>query len=127
MNYPYQTVDGISCAGYEVMPGCTFNIDRTRVTVSHDPFYNRFGGGSNDLWSIKFDSFGTSYVYDDFGTFQYTAAISSYSGWVSGNTIGVGTSGLYWENVAGGTYWLGKNSVLYSGNTLSAKYGQAIN
>jgi uncharacterized protein YfiM (DUF2279 family) len=127
ISYPYETVYGDICVGYQPTPGCTFNKDGSRVKVSQDPDYNKYGYGSDDLWYVKFDSNGNADVYNDLGQYQYTRSVSDFAGWVGGNTIGVGTTGLYWENVSGGTYWFGKNGVLYSANSFSSNYGQAIN
>lgn len=125
---PYETVFGAACAGREVTPGCTFNrVGGDRVNVTQDPHYDRYGYDEDDLWFVKFDNYGTAKVYDDLGNFQYTRNISQFSGYVSGNTIGVGETGLFWENVSGGTYWLGKNGVLFSANTGSGNFGDAIN
>ncbi len=126
--YPYETVYGDVCATYEATPGCTFfRTNGQRIQVTSDSSYNKTGQGSNDLWYVKFDSYGTAAVYDQYGHFQYYAQASSFAGYVGGTTIGVGTTGLYWENIAGGTYWLGKNGVLYNANQGENNYGQAIN
>lgn len=125
---PYETVFGAACQGAEPTPGCTFlrNSD-SRITVSVDPHYDRYGYASDDLWFVKFDGSGGASVYDDLGKFQYTATISQFAGHISGTTIGVGTTGTYWENVSNKTYWLGKNGVLYSANQTASNFGQAIN
>ncbi|MFZ4405185.1 MAG: hypothetical protein ACOYOK_13880 [Pseudobdellovibrionaceae bacterium] len=126
--YPYETVYGDICSTSEATPGCTFSrTTGQRITVSEDPTYNKYGYGSDDLWYVKFDGVGNAAVYDDLGTFQYYANPNDFAGYIGGNTIGVGTTGLYWENITGGTYWLGKNGVLYSANTFAGNYGQAIN
>ncbi|MBY0452352.1 MAG: hypothetical protein K2P92_04895 [Bdellovibrionaceae bacterium] len=130
VRYPYETVYGDVCrSSSEPTPGCTFvRSTGLRVTVSKDPNYDKFGYGSDDLWYVKFDSTGrTAAVYNDLGVFQYNADISKFAGYVSGSTIGVGTTGAYWENVSGKTYWFGKNGVLFSANQGAANYGQAIN
>lgn len=125
---PYETVFGDACQGREVSPGCTFNRSTgDRVNVTQDPHFDRYGYDEDDLWFVKFDSSGTAKVYDDLGNFQYSRSITQFSGYVSGNTIGVGETGLFWENVSGGTYWLGKNGVLYSANTGTGNFGDAIN
>jgi hypothetical protein len=128
INYPYETVYGDVCATFEPSPGCTFDA-RTgqRITVSADPNYDRYGFGSDDLRFVRFFSDGTADVYSDLGTYLYTTSTSSFAGWISGNVIGVGTTGLFWENVSGGTYWLGKNGVLYNGNLGESNFGEAIN
>jgi uncharacterized protein YfiM (DUF2279 family) len=128
--YPYETVYGDVCsntAGTGPTPGCTFNRDGSRVVVSQDLDYNYYGYGSDDLWYVHFYSDGTADVYNDLGVYQYTTNTSNFAGWVGGNTIGVGTTGLFWENVAGGVYWLGRNGVLYDANYGEANYGEAIN
>ena len=129
VRYPYETVYGDACrTSSEPIPGCTFvRSTGQRVTVSADPTYNSQGYGSDDLWYVKFDASGRASVYNDLGEFQYYANISEFAGFISGTTIGVGTTGAYWENVAGKQYWFGKNGVLYSANTGSSNYGQAIN
>jgi uncharacterized protein YfiM (DUF2279 family) len=125
---PYETVYGANCAGQEVTPGCTFVVSTgNRATVSLDPNYDRYGYGSDDLWFVKFDSSGRASVYDDLGSFQYYANISEFAGYVGGTTIGVGTTGIYWENVSNRTYWFGKNGVLFNANPGSSKFGEAIN
>jgi hypothetical protein len=127
--YPYETVYGDVCTTQQASPGCTFDHQTgLRIKVTADPDYNAGGKGSDDLWYATFDSTGTkAAVYDEYGRFQYYANASEFAGYIGGNTIGVGTSGLYWENVAAGTYWLGKNGVLYSANKNEGNYGQAIN
>ncbi len=125
--YPYETVYGDVCTTSEATPGCTFNRDGSRVSVAQDPTYNKFGYGSDDLWYVKFSSSGSADVYDDLGNYQYSTSTSNFAGWVGGNTVGVGTTGLFWENVSGGTYWLGKNGVLYNAMPLESNYGKAIN
>lgn len=126
--YPYQTVYGDVCHTQEATPGCTFSASTgRRITVTADPDYSKYGYGSDDLWYVKFNGSGLAAVYDDLGHFQYYADVSKFAGYIGGTTIGVGTTGLYWENVANGTYWLGKNGVLYSANNRSGNYGQAIN
>lgn len=125
---PYETVFGAACSATEPTPGCTFNRSNgTRVNVTQDPHYDRYGYDADDLWFVTFDSNGNARVYNDLGVFQYSASISSFAGWVGGTQIGVGTTGLFWENVAGGTYWLGRNGVLYSANTGRGNFGEAIN
>lgn len=126
--YPYETVYGTVCSTMEPTPGCTFSrTTGARIDVTQDTHYNRYGTGSDDMWYVKFDSSGNAAVYNDLGVYQYTTGISNFAGWVGGNYIGVGTTGLYWENVTNGTYWLGKNGVLYSGNFLDSNFGKAIN
>lgn len=126
--YPFETVYGDVCTTQEATPGCTFDsATGQRITVSRDPDFNSYGNGTNDMWFVEFDAGGTAAVYDDLGRFQYYADVSEFAGYVGGTTIGVGTSGLYWENIANGQYWLGKNGVLYSANAGEQRYGQAIN
>jgi hypothetical protein len=128
VQYPYETVYGDMCQTYEATPGCTFSSTTgNRITVNQDPSYDKYGNGSDDLWYVKFDSSGHGAVYDDLGNYQYTANVSDFAGFISGSTIGVGNSGLFWENVSNGTYWLGKNGVLYNANLGESNYGQAIN
>lgn len=127
INYPYETVYGEVCVGYEPTVGCTFNQDGSRIAVAQDPDYNRYGYRQDDLWYVKFDSVGNAYVYDDVGNYVRTTNISNFGGWVGGTTVGVGTTGLFWENVAGGTYWWGKNGVLYSANLSAGNFGRAVN
>lgn len=126
--YPYETVYGDVCQTQEASPGCTFlKSTGERIKVTDDPDYNRGGYGSDDLWYVKFDSSGKAAVYDDLGRFQYYANVSEFAGYVGGTTIGVGTTGFYWEDISSGTYWLGKNGVLYNANSGESNYGQAIN
>lgn len=126
--YPYETVYGDVCHTSQPTPGCTFNRDNgTRVTVTQDPHYDRYGYDADDLWFVVFDGNGQGHVYDDLGNYQYTRDVSQFAGWVGGTTIGVGTTGLFWENVAGGTYWIGRNGVLYSANAGAGNFGEAIN
>lgn len=128
ISYPYETVYGDVCATFQPTPGCTFSsITGGRIDLSHDPDYNQTGWGSDDMWWVYFDSTGVAAVYDQFSNFQYYADVSEFAGWVAGTTIGVGTTGLFWENIAGGTYWLGRNGVLYSANLFNSNYGQAVN
>ncbi len=128
IKYPYETVYGDVCMNSEPTPGCTFSRQTgQRITVSADPVYDSQGYGSDDLWFVKFDSSGRASVYDDLGNFQYYANPSQFAGFIGGTTIGVGQTGFFWENVAGKTYWFGKNGVLYSANTGASNYGQAIN
>ncbi len=126
--YPYETVYGDACTTSEATPGCTFSSTTgLRITVSADPLYDKYHGGSNDLWYVQFNSSGQAQVFDNLGNYQYTAGVNSFAGYIGGTTIGVGTTGLYWEDIRNGTYWLGKNGVLYSANQLDSNYGKAIN
>jgi hypothetical protein len=128
LKYPYETVYGDVCRNSEPTPGCTFSRQTgQRITVSADPDYDQFGFGSDDLWYVQFDSSGNAQVYDDLGNYQYTAHARDFAGYIGGTTIGVGTSGYYWENVSNQTYWFGDNGVLYSANSANSNYGQAIN
>ncbi|MFN7453266.1 MAG: hypothetical protein ACK5RO_01270 [Pseudobdellovibrionaceae bacterium] len=127
INYPYETVFGDACRTSEPTPGCTFNRNGSRVNVTQDPHYDRYGYDADDLWFVKFDNSGNARVYNDLGQYQYSRHISQFAGFVGGTTIGVGTTGLFWENVSGGTYWLGRNGVLYSANTGRGNFGDAIN
>lgn len=128
ISYPYETVFGDTCATYEATPGCTFSAATgQRITVSADPNYDRYGYGSDDLSYVVFYADGTGDVYSATGSFIGRRSVSSFAGWVGGNVIGVGTTGLFWENVTGGTYWLGKNGVLYNANLGESNYGEAIN
>lgn len=126
--YPYETVYGDICTTQQATPGCTFfSSTGNRITVTEDPDYGRAGRGSDDLWYVNFDSSGNGAVYDRYGYYQYTAHVSEFAGYVGGNTIGVGTTGFYWENISNGSYWLGKNGVLYNANIGESNFGQAIN
>jgi hypothetical protein len=138
VRYPYETVFGDACtASKEPTPGCTFvRATGLRVTVSADPTYDSQGYGSDDVWYVKFANNGDAVVYDDLGNPQKTVLgniktykPSDFAGYIAGtaSTIGVGVTGAFWEDVAGKTYWFGKNGVLYSANTGDANYGQAIN
>ncbi len=138
VRYPYETVFGDACRSTaEPTPGCTF-VRQTglRVTVSADPNYNSQGYGSDDLSYVKFDSSGRAVVYDDLGNEVRDAygnvkvyRPSDFAGYIPNTQaiIGVGTTGAFWENVSGKTYWFGKNGVLYSAETGAANFGQAIN
>lgn len=134
LRYPYETVYGDACRSTsEVTPGCTFSrATGLRVTVSADPSYDSQGYGSDDLWYVEFDYSGNGTVRDDLGNFQKYADASEFAGYVKGTygsstKIGVGTTGAFWESVAGNTYWFGKNGVLYSAKVGASNYGQAIN
>lgn len=125
--YPYETVYGDVCSTQQPTPGCTFLRNGSRITVTEDPDYGRRGHGSDDMWYVNFDSYGRASVYNEFGQFQYYANASEFAGYMGGTTIGVGTSGFFWENISNGQYWLGKNGVLYSANAFDSNYGQAVN
>lgn len=125
--YPYETVYGDVCKTQQPTPGCTFLKDGSRITVTEDPDYGRKGRGSDDMWYVNFDSYGRASVYNEFGQFQYYADVSEFAGYVGGTTIGVGTSGFFWEDISRGQYWLGRNGVLYSANSFDSNYGQAVN
>ncbi len=128
VKYPYETVFGDVCMTSQPTPGCTFSrATGQRITVSADPTYDSQGYGSDDMWYVKFDSSGHAQVYDDLGNYQYAANPSQFAGFISGSTIGVGSTGFFWENVSNNTYWFGKNGVLYSANTSASNFGQAIN
>jgi uncharacterized protein YfiM (DUF2279 family) len=124
---PYETVYGDACLTSSPTPGCTFNNDGSRVQVSQDPNYNRYGYGRDDLYFVQFDSYGNASVFDDLGNFLYYKDITNFGGYIGGTTIGVGTTGLFWENVSNGTYWWGANGVLYSANSFESNFGKAIN
>src|SRR5690348_14709490 len=101
--YPYETVYGDICSSYEPTPGCTFDrATGQRITVSHDPDYDRYGGGSDDMWFVTFDGGGRAKVYDANGVFQYYEDVANFAGYVGGYSIGVGSSGLYWEDIRNG-------------------------
>ncbi len=126
--YPYETVYGDICQTYQATPGCTFLTSTgQRIQVTEDPDFNKYGYGSDDLKYVKFDNYGNATVYDDLGKFLYYADVSDFAGYVGGTSIGVGTSGYFWEDIRGGTYWIGRNSVLYSANKNEGNYGEAIN
>jgi uncharacterized protein YfiM (DUF2279 family) len=128
LKYPYETVFGSECVGYEPTPGCTFSTDTgLRITVSEDPHYDRSGFGSDDMQFVEFDSSGRAYIYDEYGDFVRSADVSDFAGHIGGTTIGVGSTGFFWENVANGTYWFGKNGVLYNANSGESNFGEAIN
>ena len=126
--YPYETVYGEVCQTEIPTPGCTFFRGKDqRIDVKEDSDYNRFGRGSDDLWYVKIGFDEKADVYDSTGKFQYSTHISAFKGYISGSTIGVGTTSLFWENVAGKTYWYGKTGVLYSTDKRANNYGRAIN
>lgn len=123
----YQKVNGEPCITAQPVPECTFErLNGVRIAVTQDPDYNRNGHGSDDMaWVyFRFDGLGEVTFADGSTEIRLT---NSFSGWISGNTIGVGTTGSHWENVAGGTYWLGRNGVLYSSNSWGTNFGKAIN
>lgn len=125
---PYETVYGDACTTQEPTPGCTFlSSNGQRIKVTEDKDYGKSGHGSDDMWYVKFDGSGNAAVYNQYGQFQYYAKPNEFAGYVGGTTIGVGTTGLFWEDISGGTYWLGKNGVLYNANAGESNYGQAIN
>ncbi len=125
--YPYETVYGRSCSTQTPRPGCTFNKDGTRVGVTQDLSYNRYGGGSNDMFYVIFDRNGNGEVYDYNDHFVGFKSASSFPGSINGTTVGVGITGLFWENVSNRTYWIGRDNVLYNANQWDANYGKAIN
>lgn len=125
--YPYETVFGEECIGKEPTPGCTFLRNGDRVKVSKDPDYDRFGNNSDDMDFVEFDSNGNARIYKYNGSYIKTTSAKNFSGFIGGTTIGVGDSGLFWENVANKTYWLGENGVLYSAESGRSNYGEAIN
>lgn len=126
--YPFETVYGDICATFEATPGCTFDAKTgARITVSRDPHYDRYRFGSDDMWYVEFDANGVATVYNERMERQYFADVTQFAGYVGGNYIGVGTTGLFWEDIRNGAYWLGKNGVLYSANLLETNFGQAIN
>lgn len=126
--YPYANVYGGVCATMEVTPGCTF-LESTgqRVTVVRDSSYNTYGHGSSDMSFVKFDYLGNAAVYDKYGYYRGSMRARDFAGWQGGSFIGVGSSGAFWENVSGGTYWYGATGVLYSANSYAGNYGEAIN
>lgn len=128
VNFPFVTVDGTVCQNTQPTPGCTFvGATNLRVVVADDPDYNSNGSGTDDMWLVRFNLFGKAAVYDASGQFQYFQEATDFAGYISGTTLGVGTNGIYWENIANGTYWLGRNGVLYSARPGSINFGQAIN
>lgn len=130
--YPYKTVFGDVCSGTtEPTPGCTFlRTTGERISVVEDRNYNRFGGGSNDMDYVYFDvclippTFVCGYVN---GSFVDVRPIEQFAGFQGGSTIGVGVTGLFWEDVLFGTYWWGRTGVLYSAEQNASNYGRAIN
>lgn len=127
--YPYETLYGDVCSGYAPTPGCTFlRSTGERVDVSESADYDYYGFGADDLWLVEFNGSGTQAdVYDEFGNYQYTTSVSTFDGWVGGSNIGVGVTGLFWEDVSFGVYWWDSNGVLYSANGFDTNYGRAIN
>ena len=95
--------------------------------MEDDPDCNQYGHGSDDFWYVQFDDSGNGNVYSNSGIYQYSAPVSNFAGYISGTTIGVGTMGLYLENVSNRTYWIGDIGVLYSANMSNPNYRQAIN
>ena len=120
--YPYKDLYGNVCYTFEATPGCTFlRTTGERIMVTEDPDYNR-------LWSVVFDSTGTyAAVYDQYNNFQGYKDVSEFSGYVADGLIGLGTTGLFWEDVRNGSYYWGKNGVLYSANAGEVQYLRAIN
>jgi hypothetical protein len=126
--YPYETVYGDVCYTTEVTPGCTFDrVTGLRVTVYEDPHYDRFFGGSDDMYWVEFDSNGIATVFTNSGAIYDIADVSEFDGWMGGTYIGVGITGLFWEDVRNGSYWLGKNGVLYNAMPFEGNFGEAIN
>lgn len=126
--YPYETLYGDICLTSEATPGCTFSRETgLRITVSYDPMYDSQGFGTDDLWYVTFDYDGMASVFNDLGEFQHYADVSEFAGYLGGTVIGLGRLGYFWEDVTGGSYWLGKNGVLYSSLIDNSNYGQAIN
>jgi hypothetical protein len=129
--YPFKNVFGDACAGvYTPTPGCTFNRDGSRVQASQSSDYNLFGGKSDDLYRVEFDGSGYGEVWEIInGKWYYveTRHVSTFAGWKGGNFIGVGTTGLFWENIAFGDYYLDSKGVLYSANTSESNFFEAIN
>lgn len=126
--YPFETVYGDICLTMSPTPGCTFDATTgARITVSRDDHYDRYGYGSDDMYFVEFDENGHAVVYDQNLNVYRTGWASDFAGYVGSNMIGVGTSGLFWEDIRNGSYYLGKNGVLYSANLLESNFGQAIN
>ena len=94
VKYPYETVYGDVCSTSQPTPGCTFSRQTgQRITVSADPDYNSQRFGTDDLYYVKFNGSGGAAVYNDLGQFQYNASVNQFAGYISGRTIGVGTTG----------------------------------
>lgn len=127
--YPYETLYGDVCYTQEATPGCTFlRSTGERISVTEDPHYSYYGNGSDDMWYVVFNGSGTqAAVYNNLGQFQYYMYTSEFANWVGGSYIGLGTTGLFWEDIRNGTYWFGKNGVLYNANWGESNYGKAIN
>jgi len=127
--YPYETVYGDICASYQPVPGCTFlRSTGERIVVTEDPAYSATIGSDNLYW-VQFDSSGTvATVYYPNSTRIYDIMnISEFAGYVGGTFVGVGTTGLFWEDVRNGQYWWGDTGILYNANWGESNYGRAIN
>lgn len=121
--YPYENVYGDVCATWTPTPGCTFDaVTGLRIDV------NESVDSVSNMWTVRFDSTGTfADVWDEWGIYQGVYLTSEFAGWQGGNKIGVGTTGLFWENVSGGRYLWDSNGVLYNDNLFESNYLKAIN
>lgn len=125
--YPFGMVNGVECASLVPIPSCTFfNSTGLRISVVSDPDYNQYGNGPNDMWYVVFDAAGVASVFNNSGSFQYRATAPQFAGWYQGTEIGVGNGQLL-EDIRNKRYFLGRNGVLYSNNSSSTNFENAIN
>jgi hypothetical protein len=130
--YPFENIYGDLCVGeYDPVPGCTFNSDDgSRVNASQSSDYDIFGNSADDLYRVEFNGSGWANVYEIIGGVFYfveSRHVSSFSGWQGSTFVGVGTTGLFWEDVSFGDYFLDSNGVLYSANVAELNFFEAIN
>lgn len=135
--WPFTKINGDVCSNVNnPKPGCTYNrADGTRVSVTQAQDFNKYGHGSDDLWYVKFDSLGNAYIYDP----KYSSIVPYEV--VAADTLpgfkdyGIGSvwfgndagSYSYRHDVAGGTYWVDQNWVLYNANVGESTFMKAIN
>ncbi|MCB0309279.1 MAG: hypothetical protein KDD48_07890 [Bdellovibrionales bacterium] len=121
--YPYENVYGDVCSTYSPTPGCTFDRSTGLRVITTDSI----DGSLVNMWTVKFDLYGTATVKDQYGNFIGYYDVSDFDGYQGGTVIGVGTTGVFWEDVAGGSYYWDSNGVLFSDNYYESNYLEAIN
>jgi Ca2+-binding RTX toxin-like protein len=111
-------------------PGFTFLFPGgERADVTYDPHYGRFGGGTDDMQVVEFDSNGVAVVYRLDGGIDRIQDMTEFAGYVSDYYIGFGpgTPSEYLEDIRNGKYWLGEEGVLYEAWSFQPDYLFAIN